>query len=495
MTTSQTQTPESPNTPRNPWVPFSALAIQIVTGVASQTMVFVALAEMAGDFGVTLRTISWVVIVQGLTISAVMMPMGRLGDIIGRRRVYLLGLVIFGLGMASTAASPVFGILIGARIVSAIGNSMVQSVSTAMTVSLFPENERGKALGLQATLVATGLATGPVAAGILLQFFSWESIFIMILVPTAISFALGYFLLTEKLVSSSAPSSRPPFDWTGAVVSALIIVVGVVLINNPFKVSAISPIMLGGAVGVVALVIFFIKWELRTEAPMLQLRLFKNRQLSLGVSVRYLGFLGQTAPTLLMPIYLIGVRDLEEAAAGGLLFLTSIGMGSAAQLSGRLGDRFGERMFQVFGFAILTIVAITYSTFTADTPIGLVMAILALNGFGLGSWAVSNNSVVVGSAPRNALGVVGALTNLTRNVGSVTGQAVATTIVAGAMASRGFDIPLDEVSGNAGAISAFMAGWRYAYLTVAGFAITSMILATLAGSVPKADEAEVSKPG
>jgi len=270
---------------------------------------------MAGDFGVTLRTISWVVIVQGLTISAVMMPMGRLGDIIGRRRVYLLGLVIFGLGMASTAASPVFGILIGARIVSAIGNSMVQSVSTAMTVSLFPENERGKALGLQATLVATGLATGPVAAGILLQFFSWESIFIMILVPTAISFALGYFLLTEKLVSSSAPSSRPPFDWTGAVVSALIIVVGVVLINNPFKVSAISPIMLGGAVGVVALVIFFIKWELRTEAPMLQLRLFKNRQLSLGVSVRYLGFLGQTAPTLLMPIYLIGVRDLEEAAA------------------------------------------------------------------------------------------------------------------------------------------------------------------------------------
>ena len=172
MTTSQTQTPESPNTPRNPWVPFSALAIQIVTGVASQTMVFVALAEMAGDFGVTLRTISWVVIVQGLTISAVMMPMGRLGDIIGRRRVYLLGLVVFGLGMASTAASPVFGILIGARIVSAIGNSMVQSVSTAMTVSLFPENERGKVLGLQATLVATGLATGPVAAGILLQFFS-----------------------------------------------------------------------------------------------------------------------------------------------------------------------------------------------------------------------------------------------------------------------------------------------------------------------------------
>ena len=152
--------------------------------------------------------------------------------------------------------------------------------------------------------------------------------------------------------------------------------------------------------------------------------------------------------------------------------------------------------FQVTGFAVLTVVALSYSTFTAETPIGIVMVGLAVNGFGLGSWAVSNNSVVVGSAPREFMGVVGALTNLTRNVGSVTGQAVATTVVAGVMASRGFDIPLDEVTGNDGAISAFMTDWRYAYLIVAGFAISSMILAFFAGSVPKAEESDqaVSTP-
>ncbi|MBT3995319.1 MAG: MFS transporter [Chloroflexi bacterium] len=496
MTTIPTAKTSQPDTPRNSWIPFSALAIQIVTGVASQTMVFVALSEMAGDFGVTLRTISWVVIVQGLTISAVMMPMGRLGDIIGRRKVYLIGLVVFGIGMASTALSTVFAILIISRVISAIGNSMVQSVATAMTVSVFPENQRGKALGMQATLVAAGIATGPVAAGLLLQFFSWQSIFWMIMIPTGISLVLGYTLLSEQLVSRNVPNKRPAFDWTGAVVSALVITIGVVLINNPFGIGVLSPLMIGGATSVIALLAIFIWWELKSDSPMLQLRLFKSRQLSLSVAVRYFGFLGQTAPTLLMPIYLIGVRELEEAAAGGILFLTSIGMGSAAQISGRLGDRFGEMRFQVTGFAVLTVVALSYSTFTAETPIGIVMVGLAVNGFGLGSWAVSNNSVVVGSAPREFMGVVGALTNLTRNVGSVTGQAVATTVVAGVMASRGFDIPLDEVTGNDGAISAFMTDWRYAYLIVAGFAISSMILAFFAGSVPKAEESDqaVSTP-
>jgi MFS family permease len=452
-------------------------------------MVGLALADMARDFEVTLRSISWVIIIQGLTISAVMMPMGRLGDIIGRRKVYLIGLVIFGVGMAATALSTVFWFLIAARILSAFGNSMVQSVMTAMTVSVFPENERGKALGMQATLVATGLATGPVIAGIMLQFFSWQSIFWVMMVPIVASLILGLILLNEGIVSRAVPTKRPPFDWIGAVLSATAITLGITVINNPLAFSVISPWMIGGVVVLALTVALFIWWELRIDSPMLELRLFKNRQFTLASVARITGFMGQTAPFLLIPIFLITLKGIEAAAAGGMLFLTSIGMGVFAQVSGRLGDRFGERRFQVFGFGILTLIGLIYSTYTVDTPTWVIMIVLGVTGLGMGSWAPSNNSVMVGSAPRSAMGVVGALTNLVRNVGSVTGQAVAAAVVVGVMASQGFDIPLDEVSDTRGASSAFMTGFRYAFLLVAGIGFISMILAILAGSVEK-DEVE-----
>ena len=110
-------------------------------------MTGVALSQIAEHFEVTLRSVAWVIIVQGLTITALMMPMGRLGDIIGRKKVHMAGLVIFAMGTVLTATAPGFGILIGARVVAAIGNSMLQAVGTGMLVSVFPGKERGKALG------------------------------------------------------------------------------------------------------------------------------------------------------------------------------------------------------------------------------------------------------------------------------------------------------------------------------------------------------------
>ena len=145
--------------------------------VASMGMVFIALIQIAETFGVTLRAASWVVIAQGLTISAFMLPMGRMADIIGRKKVHLMGLVLFGGGSVFTAFAPTFGLLIFARIVAAVGNSMGQSVGTAMVLSIFPPHERGKGIGAQTTSVAIGGAMGPVIAGLVLQFLPWQALF------------------------------------------------------------------------------------------------------------------------------------------------------------------------------------------------------------------------------------------------------------------------------------------------------------------------------
>ncbi|MDA1280499.1 MAG: MFS transporter [Chloroflexi bacterium] len=472
--------PDLPDTVDNyKWKAFTAVAIAFVTMVASMSMVFVGLSDIADDFGVTLRSVSWVVIAQGLTISALMMPMGRLADIIGRRKVHLIGLVLFGGGAVFTALAPTFGLLITARVVTAIGNSMGQSVGTAMVISVFPARERGMAIGSQTTAVAIGGASGPMIGGLLLQFFPWQAMFWVLTVPISIAFVAGYFILDENRVSQNRSKQRQSFDWMGAILSGATVVIAVILINNPFGVRIVSPLILGGTAAAVALFAVFVWWELKTDSPMLELRMFRNRVFSMAIATRFLGFLGTTAVRFLMPIYLISLRSLEEAAAGGVLFLTSLGMGIAAQSSGRLGDRFGERPFAVLGFVALVITAVGFMTFTSETSMWIVMIVLLVNGLAMGLWNVPNNSIIMGAVGRESFGVVGALTNLTRNVGNVVGQAIGSAIIVGVMVVEGFDIPLSEIGGDPAAGKSFMNGWRLAYVFVTVFSLLGLLLSIL----------------
>ncbi len=489
------ETATSPQTPAQQpdpldaykWKAFIAIGISFFTMVASMGMVFLALSQIADTFGVTLRSASWVVIVQGLTISAFMMPMGRMADIIGRKRTHLIGLVLFGSGSVFTGLAPTFGLLIAARTFTAIGNSMGQSVGTAMVLSVFPARERGKAIGAQTTAVAVGGAMGPVIAGLVLQFLPWQALFYILTIPIGIAFIAGYFILDEKIVSQQRTGPRPAFDWMGAIVSGITITLVVILINNPFGVPIVSPLILGGAASAVSLFAYFIWWELKSDAPMLELRMFKNIVFSMAVATRFLGFLGTTAVRFMMPIYLISLRDIGEALAGGILFLSSLGMAVAASSSGRMGDKLGERPFTIVGFSLLIFTAIAFMTFTAETPMWIVMVVLLFNGLAMGLWGVPNNSTILGSVPKESFGVVGALTNLTRNVGNVAGQAIASAVVVGVMVSDGFDIPLSDITGDAAASASFMNGWKYAYILVTVFSLMGLALA-IATKPKRADE-------
>ena len=458
------------------WKAFIAIGIAFVTQVMSMSMVFVALSSIADDFDVTLRAVSWVVVAQALTISALMMPMGRLADIIGWKRVHLGGLALFGAGALLTALAPTFAVLIVARVVMAAGAAMGQSVGTAMVVTVFPPAQRGTAIGSQTTAVSIGGASGPIVGGLLLQVFPWEALFWVLIPPVVIAFVAGYFILDDRRLKQHRAASRPPFDVVGATLSAAGIALLVITINNPLAAGWTSPLMLGSGGTVVLLLAAFARWELRHRAPMLDLRMFADPLLSMAVAARFLGFLGTTVTLLLMPIYLISVRNIEEAAAGGILFLSSLGMGIAAQVSGRLSDRFGPRRFSVLGFSVMVTMALVLSRLTTDAALWMIMAILLVNGLAMGLWNVPNNSMIMGSVPVARLGVVGALSNLTRNIGNVVGQAVASGVVVGVMASRGFDVSPSRITGTPGAGGAFMAGWQIAYLLAAAFVALALAL-------------------
>lgn len=476
------------------WKIFSAVGVSMFTMVMSFSIVFIALNAIAEDFGVTLRAVTWVIIAQSLTISAVMLPVGRLADIIGRKKVHLTGQALFIAGAIFAAFSPTLGILIVARVVMAVGSAMGQAVGTAIIISVFPSRERGMAIGSQTTAVAIGGAAGPIIGGLLLQVWGWQSLFIVMTIPMVIAMAWSFYVLDDSRISQMAKGKRAPYDWLGAFLSAAAVIVLVVTINNPFAVAWISPLILGGGLLAAALLAAFILWELRNPAPLLDLSMFRNTVFALAIATRWLGFMGTTATRFLMPIFLISFRGLSEGGAGGVLLMSALGMAIAAQTSGRLSDAFGPRRFTLMGFGVIIATSLGFAFITGATALWIVMVIMFVNGLGMGLWNVPNSSVIMGSISRSRFGVVSALTNLTRNVGNVVGQAVASAIVVGIMAADGFDVPLNEIDITPGAGDAFLSGWKIAYFAVVGFSLVGAAVAFFtrppAAGTPDADRDE-----
>ena len=461
------------------WKAFAAIAISASTQVLSVSMVFVALSAIAEYYGITLRAVAWVVIAQNLAISALMMPMGRMADIIGWKKVHLTGLTISAIACIITAIAPSFELMLFARVVMAIGISMSTAVGSAMVVAVFPSEERGKAIGSHTTAVAVGGASGPIFAGIVLNLFTWQALFWIIVIPLTISFIAGYFVLDDRKLNQFRAEKRIPFDFVGALLSATAIVVLALTINNPLSVSWFSPLIIGGTILVFLLIYLFIIWEIKSANPMFDLRMFKSSVFSKAVLARFTGFVAINPFRLLTPIYLISLRGLNEGTAASLIFLSSVGMAIAAQGSGRLTDRFGSRPFTIVGFLTLIISSICMVFVTESTPLVIIAIILLLQGLSHGIWGVSNNSQIMGSVPTSVLGTVGAFSNLTRNTGNVTGQALASALVVAVMTSQGFDIPLSELQSTLGAPKAFLDGWRLAYIAALILSVMSLFVSII----------------
>ncbi len=458
------------------WAVLIAVGSSYFITVATTTVSVLALAAIAEDFNVTLRTVGWVVIIESLIVAALLLPLGRLADVVGRFRTLRVGIAVFGVGLILTGLSPTFGFLIAARVVTALGNTMVQAVGTGVLVGAFPASERGLALGGQTTAVAIGAAAGPFLGGLALDRLEWSTLFLVLAVPTAaVLFIASRGLGVEQTDDSS---NGRVFDGRGALLAAGFITILVLTLNDPFGFGLGSPVTLAGAAAAVALLVGFIRTELSHPTPMLDLRVFQGSEFRRAVLIRVVSFTASTTILFLIPIFLLGVRQLSTSTVGSLIALFAVGMIAGAQVSGRLYDRVGPRWPIVVGLGCQIAVLVLLVFVGEESSVALVGVAIVGNGLGQGLWNVPANSMMMGAMPAEALGVGGAFTNVTRTVGNVVGQAGATAIVAGFMAARGFDIPLGDVAETAGADVAFIEGWQAT--SVVGVVITVVALAIAA---------------
>lgn len=475
--------PDAPDDPAYKWKAFTAVGLALVTMVMSFSIIFLALDSIATDFNVTLRQVSLVVIAQSLTVSALMLPLGKVADMIGRKRFHLIGMLLFAVGAIACSLSQNLWMLVAFRVVMALGSTMGQAVSTAIVTSVFPARERGKAMGSQTTAVALGGAMGPIVAGITLQFLPWQALFVLMAVPTVIALAWGLRVLDDRKIGSWSGEERPPYDWVGATLSAVATGIIILTIMNPLALDLNDPLIIAGAATGTAVMCAFVWWQLRIDNPMLDLRMFANRVFGFSVLTRFLAFTRSSATLFLLPVFLVSFRGVSEGAAGAIMFLGALGMGIGAQAGGRLSDRFGTRPFLFIGFSALIVTGIALSQLDDQTSLLLIAAVVLVNGLAMGLWGAPNASATMGAVDRTRYGVVSAVINLSRNLGNVTGQAIATAIITGIMVANGFDIPLGELDENPGAGEAYLDGWRWAYY--AAIAVVALALVSSVFTNPK----------
>ncbi len=457
-----------------------------------QGSIIVALPTIADHFQTDLPTVQWVMVVYALTISALLLPMGRLSDLVGRKKVYVAGFVVFLLGAVLAGFSTDVKFLITARLIQGVGSAMTQGTGLAIVTSAFPNSERGKVMGLYLSVVGMGSICGSPLGGFLVDALSWRWVFYSTVGTSAVATLASLIILDGRQVSEDGRRSR--FDWPGAALSTGTLVAFLMAMTNGPRIGWTSPYVIGAEFLFIALLGTFIWWELRTPSPMLDLRLFKSKLFSLGVAAGFICFVGSTPVRFLMPFYLQKVLEYSPGKIGLILIPVSLCMIITGPVSGRLSDRYGWRIFNVGGMILTASGLFILSRVTEDSHLGMVMVAMMLQNAGMGMFDTTNNSSIMGVVTRERYGIVAGLLNLVRNSANVTGIAMAIAMVTAVMASMGHPPTLQAVVDATGrdteVIDAFTSGLRTVYLVMGSLILVGMVVSYLKGSRVK----EIPRP-
>ncbi len=481
------------SSPSYKWWAFAALGIGTFQSVIAHNSIIVVLPVIADHFDTDLSTVQWVVLAELLVLSSLLMPMGRLSDIVGRKQIYIVGLVVFLTGLVLAGFSTSITSLVMAKTLQGVGSAMSQGTAMAMIVSSFPGAERGKALGLNMSVVGAGGITGPVVGGILAGTLGWRWVFLSSVPVGIVALIVAYVVLDSRLYARDA--QRPKFDWLGAALSTGTLVTLLLTVTNGHRLGWNSAPIIGGGVGFIALIISFIWWELRTEAPMLDLRLFGSRLFAMGVSAGFVMFMGMHWMRFLMPFYLHGVLGYTIAQVGLIMVPNAVAMILVGPMAGRLSDRYGWGRFNGAG-SLMSVGGIFLLAFLVDrsAPVGLLIFAMVFQSAGTGIFNSPNHTSVLSTVDPRRYGVVSGLLSLSRTSAQTTSIAVATVIVTLTMAAGGYVANIGDIldSPEAGLLTAFSDGMQTALLVLGGLLFISVTLSILKGGRPATVTADAS---
>lgn len=416
------------------WAVLAAAAASTLLGTSDFSIVSIALPSFTEVFDASTSTVVWIALSYQLVVLGLALPMGRLGDQFGNKTIFTAGALIYAVGLTSAAAAPGILTLIGLRAVQGAGAAMMVSLSLGLVSSAFPPSERGKALGLMASVAGFGLMLGPALGGILLDTLGWRAIF---WVRAPFAFA-GFVLALVYLRDIRATADRRT-DFTGAALLFGALVLMAVGLNRGSAEGWASPlVVLMFPLSVVAMTAFALR-SLRIESPVVDIRMFRNPALSLASGLMLMAGVSMMVVTFVMPFYLLLARGLPPAMAGLVMLAHPAVFIVLPPFTGRLSDRIGPRVPTTLGLGLAAATLFLFAGLEPSTPIPVIVGILLLGGVGGSFFQAPNQSVIMSTAPRDRVGTISALIPTLRYIGIITGVAVSEAIFTSGLGGQGLD--------------------------------------------------------
>lgn len=378
----------------------------------------VVLPDIVREFKISFAAGQWVLLSYTLAQTSIMPIVGRLGDMFGKRQVFLGGTIAFMVTSVLPGLAPTIELMLFFRVLQAVGAAFALALNYGIVIETFSPSERGKALGAFGAIFAAGSILGPMISGFVLGALSWRWIFFVGQPLSLISLILAWRYLPQ-----SRPAGRQSFDWSGSFLLFSGLLTLMLYLTFGSGLGFISPFMLGLLAVSVFAIWQFVRNEARVRAPLLDLSLFRNSQFSVCLSIRILTNVAIGGLWFLFPFYLVDILLIDPVLAGILLTVFWVIFGVAVLVSGALTDRFGFRLIASIGLFILGLGCFTVSTLSAASSAADFILRVAPIALGFGIAHSPTDSAVMGSVPRDRLGIASGTNTISRFLGRTAGVA------------------------------------------------------------------------
>jgi EmrB/QacA subfamily drug resistance transporter len=403
----------------------SALIIATLTSFTTPFMgsaINLALPSIGREFQIDAVVLSWIATSYLLAAAISLVPFGRLADIFGRKKIFTYGIAAYTITSFPCAVSTSGPMLIVFRIFQGVGSSMVFATGIAILTSVFPPQERGKALGINVAAVYIGLSLGPLLGGLLTQHLTWRSVFLSNVPLGLIIISLALW----KLKGEWAEAKGEKFDLPGAIIY------GAALVAIMYGISLLPAmtslwIILVGLSGFVA----FVKWQISVEHPVYNLDLFRsNRVFAFSCLAALINYSATFAVTFLLSLYLQYVKGFSPQIAGLILIAQPIVMAAFSPFAGRLSDRIEPRIVSSIGMTLTTIGLSLFIFLSKESTLESIIARLLVLGLGFAFFSSPNVNAIMGSVEKRFYGLASGSMGTMRLLGMMISMGIATVLFA-----------------------------------------------------------------
>lgn len=365
--------------------------------------------------------LSWVTMSYLLAAAVFLVPFGRLGDIWGKTKMFLYGTIFFAITTFLCAFVPNSSFLIAMRFAQGIAAAMMSATLMAYIISAFPPEKRGKVIGLNISAVYLGSSLAPMIGGFLTDALSWRSIFLI----NASTSTLIAILIIWKLNKELSPVVKEKFDFRGSLLYMISISL---LMYGLSKLPEIKALVIT-VPGLISLFVF-VKIEMRTKFPVLNIRMFtKNRIFALSNLSAFINYASTFAVTFMLSLYLQYIMGLSASQAGLILVIQPVMMAAVASFSGRLSDKKNPRMLAAIGMGTSSLGLFLLSFISKDSSTAFILIDLFVLGIGFGMFSSPNTNVVMRSVDKEMQGTASAMVATMRNTGMMFSMAIAALII------------------------------------------------------------------